>query len=210
MAPERLTDPATADSRRLLVYRLLMLRGLCILAVILIHVTSGLSQMTRTRGLTGVLLFTNALGGFAVPLFITFSGFYLSLNSRNENAGFFYRRTLRLLIIPYVAYSLLYSLLKIRTMGSPWRLLENLFLARAYSHLWFSLMILQLYLLHPYLARWYRACRRRGTLVTAAVLLQISWGLGLAFLFPASGSWATPDLLARSGGFYFRRASDIS
>jgi surface polysaccharide O-acyltransferase-like enzyme len=184
----------SAESRQFFVYNLPLVRGICIAGVILIHVSAYFMTMNRFSFLTCLLVALNSLARFAVPLFIVFSGFWLSLNSRNEHAGPFYGRTLRYLLIPYAAYSVLYTTLHVmRHLGSVrglsneiGRLPYNLLTASAASHLWFVALIVQFYLLHPYLARWYREQKHHGAIVCLAFLLQIGYGVLLILAFPTA------------------------
>jgi len=173
-----------AEARQFFVYKLPLVKGICILGVILIHVTVYATEMTRFGWFSSALIFVNSLTRFAVPLFVTLSGFYLSLNRRNEVAGPFYRRTLKFLLIPYLAYSILYSLPQLLKSHRPWILIKNLLTFDAQSHLWFIALIIQLYLLHPFLSRFYNACKRRGALVFFALILQIAYSSSITALFP--------------------------
>lgn len=198
MRPDAPVSKMTGESRRFLVYQLPLIKGICILGVILIHVTAAFTEMTHSGGLFFTLLFLNSLARFAVPLFVAFSGFYLSLNARNENAVPFYRRTLRFLLVPYILYSVLYSIWDIRSGGDPWRLVKDLPWASASYHLWFGLLVLQLYILHPFLRRRYLACGNRGALVVGAFLLQIGWSVLSITLLPLVWSALSTSLFPDS------------
>jgi surface polysaccharide O-acyltransferase-like enzyme len=146
--------------------------------------------MSRFNGLAQGLLFMDGLFRFGVPLFIVLSGFYLSLNPRNKKAIPFYRHSLKFLLIPYVVYSLFYSLLKFRSGISFSIIIRNLLLASASPHLWFSLTIIQLYLLHPFLYSGYKKSRHRWALVIGAFFIQILWSVAVSLFLP------NPDLQA--------------
>jgi len=177
-------------SRQAFVYPMSLVRGVCILGVILIHVANGSTQFGQSVPLAHMLIFVNCLSRFAVPIFIILSGFYLSLNPKNEQAAPFYRRTLKFLLIPYVSYSILYSMFEFHKTSNAIIIIRDLLIAN--SHLWFIVLILQLYIIHPVLRRWYRARRHSGIIVICAFLIQITWNLAFSILFRA------PDLL-RSG-----------
>ena len=181
------------ESRQYFLYPLLLIKGICILSVILLHVTSEFVRMNQSGWLTITLAFANCLSRFAVPLFVMLSAFYLSLNPRNECAGSFYRRTLKFLVIPYFAYSLVYSIPTFLKNGDPLLIVPNLLTASAADHLWFGLLIIQLYLLHPFLSRWYRACKHRGVLLISAFSLQIA---SMSFSFAL---FRNPDLHTITG-----------
>jgi surface polysaccharide O-acyltransferase-like enzyme len=188
----------TNESKTFFVYKLPLIRGICVLGVILIHTTADFATMTRFGWLGYTLIFLNSLARFAVPLFVVFSGFYLSLNRHNEDAVPFYRRTLRFLIIPYVLYSMFYSILKIGSGGNPLCIITDLPFGSASSHLWFMLLILQLYILHPYLRRWYLACEHRGALVLAVLFLQMAWSILSMTLLPLALSEISISLFPNS------------
>lgn len=165
----------TDESKRYFVYNLPLIKGFCILAVITIHTTARFSTMTQEGGLYFTLAFMNSLSQFAVPLFITISGFYLSLNPRNEKALPLYRRTIRFLIIPYIFYSIFYSILGVTQGNNPLRILADLPLAMSSYHMWFGLVIIQLYLLHPFIHRLFSKYKNTLAILIIAFLLQIFW-----------------------------------
>jgi len=166
------------EARRFVVYRLQLLRGTCIIAVIATHVTEGYREIAMGWLATG-LIYANSLARFAVPVFVLLSGFYLSLNSRNQQALVFYRRTLRFLVGPYVLYSFLYTLVfempSLPLAALPRTIARTLAFGNAAYHLWFMLLVLELYAVHPFLARWYRARDHRGAVVLLAFGVQIIW-----------------------------------
>lgn len=190
------TPSAREDARTFFVYQLPALKGACILGVLTIHVAIGFKAVSADENLFWVLLFLGSLSRFAVPLFVLGSGFHLSLNERNERAHPFYRRTLRFLLVPFVAYSLLYTAIKLRSPAEIPSAIVDLFLGSAHYHLWYGLLVLQLYLLHPVLRRLYLAARHRGLLVVAVGVSQILWNVLIERGFPAfaaSVSTASPE-----------------
>ena len=186
-ADRKICHMGSPESRQFFVCAMPVLRGICMLGVILIHVA--IPEPGTNAWLARALIFANCCARYAVPVFIMLSGFYLSLNTRNESAIPLYRRTLKFLIVPYVIYSVGYSVLKFRTDLSPWLLIQSLLTASASAHLGFGLLIIQLYLLHPFVRRWYRRFRRREMLVAAVFLLQMAWSISLSVWF------REPDLL---------------
>jgi surface polysaccharide O-acyltransferase-like enzyme len=165
-----------------LVYSLPMARGIGILGVIVVHTTTASLAVRGPESFGNVLIFLNSSARFAVPLFIILSGFSLSLNPKNENPIPFYRRTLKYLVLPYIIYSLIYSLTDVYHYRSITRVIGNLVLASASPHLWFGLLILQLYLLHPVLSHWYRTRKHHGLVLCSGLFLQMAWTMGSSFL----------------------------
>jgi surface polysaccharide O-acyltransferase-like enzyme len=182
----------TTNPKQAFVYPMPIVRGICILAVILIHVAYGSVRYGQSKPLTLSLVFLNCISRFAVPVFVMLSGFYLSLNPRNGHAKSLYRRTLKFFIIPYIVYSLVYSVFGVRESGDFLIFLKDLLSAQ---HLWFLILILQFYLIHPMLVRWYHGCSQKGLTVICAFLVQIVWNLSFSQFFHV------PDLLARGAPF---------
>lgn len=130
-------------ARRYFVYRMGFVRGACTLAIIACHISDEAARYLS----------------FGVPIFVILSGFYLSLNLRNERALAFYRRTLKFLVLPYLIYSLVYTIPEMVHGATPERLWRDFLSSRIEPHLWFMPMIIGLYLLHPWLHRLYRRAR---------------------------------------------------
>lgn len=88
------------------------LRGLAILAVILIHTTTRTLEASSFN-LVGFswTLFLNQVMRFAVPLFIMISGFVLEKSSREESYWSFIRRRFSKIFVPYFIWSLFYYFL---------------------------------------------------------------------------------------------------
>jgi surface polysaccharide O-acyltransferase-like enzyme len=192
----------THESREYFVHQFLLVKGICILGVVAIHVSSDFTSMSRLNWLTGGLMLISSFSRFAVPVFIILSGFYLSLNPRNTRALPFYGRTLKFLVIPYFFYSVFYTMLKYRSGISFLLLVKNLLLGSASPHLWFGLTIIQAYLLHPFLFSYYRKCKYRGLVVIMAFAVQILWSVAFSIFVPNPDiQRAGSGVLARIGKF---------
>ena len=88
------------------------LRGIAILAVILIHTT------TRTLEASGFdlpafsfTLFLNQISRFAVPLFFVISGLVLEFSHKEESYWSFIKRRFSKIFVPYIIWSLFYYFL---------------------------------------------------------------------------------------------------
>ena len=181
------TTTKASDPRQALVFQSQRIRGVCVLAIILIHVTPSFHYGTPFGWVTALQLYMNSLARFGVPCFVLLSGFFLSLNARNERPLPFYRRTVRFLLVPYVVYSAGYVVFAHRQFTGIievwlWAMLTG----TAFYHLWFIPVIVQLYLLHPFLRTWYRRTGQGGGLVVTALVIQTVWAV------------ATPDLAAQA------------
>ncbi|MCX5780255.1 MAG: acyltransferase [Firmicutes bacterium] len=133
-----------------------LIRAGTALAVIAIHVTAGYMDL-------GLGYYWNHLVRFAVPLFIVMSGLVLywrDLDDAVIPTGIFYRQRLRKIVVPYFIWTLLYSILNayllhqhdllvfLNTLG------PSLLRGSAYYHLYFLIIILQMYVLYPLLRGW--------------------------------------------------------
>jgi peptidoglycan/LPS O-acetylase OafA/YrhL len=141
-----------------------ILKGIAITAVVLIHVTShGTYTFDPTSYLYFIYLLANRLSQFAVPAFIFASCVLLSYIYRNDfrtitfaKLKTFYTKRFIRIIPPYVIWTLIYLIVRnIESNGSIAITLENYssFLLRGdgYYHLYFVVVILQVYIFLPYL-----------------------------------------------------------
>ena len=141
-----------------------VLKGLSITAVVLIHVTShGVGTFDPTSTSYFVYLILNRLSQFAVPTFIFASCVLLSYihgdDFRTITAGglkaFYSKRFVRI-IPPYLIWTLVYLVVKhIESNGTvrvTWGNYLNLLLrGDGYYHLYFVIVILQVYILLPFI-----------------------------------------------------------
>ena len=141
-----------------------VLKGLCITAVILIHVTShGVGTFDPTSTSYFVYLILNRLSQFAVPTFIFASCVLISYIHRDDfrtiTAGglkaFYTKRFVRI-IPPYLIWTLVYLVVRhIESNGSVVLNLGNYFnlllKSDGYYHLYFVILILQVYIFLPFI-----------------------------------------------------------
>jgi len=141
-----------------------ILKGLSITAVVLIHVTShGVGNFDPTSISYFVYLVLNRLSQFAVPTFIFASSVLLSYihgdsfrNMTIEKLKTFYRKRFLRVIPPYLIWTLVYAVVKhIESNSSVALNLENYFnlllKGDGYYHLYFVIVILQLYIFLPFI-----------------------------------------------------------
>ena len=134
-----------------------MLRGLAIMAVVLIHSCPG--------GMGQVLIrpFLN----FCVPMFFFLSG-HLTCLDRGDWLAFFRKRITRVLV-PYVLWSIIYTLMD---GGGLWRLFSDLLTTNAAPQLYFVAVYIQFVLLTPLLGKLARSRYRwLGLLVSPVSLI---------------------------------------
>lgn len=178
-------------------------RALAILAVVGIHVSGhSLPLLDAERDWRAAAVINRALQ-FAVPAFLTLSAF-LNLRPlmRREGLGEYFRKRALRALWPYLLWSVLYAVFRTRIGPDEltWdRMGAWLLTGKAYYHLYFLLVALQLYLLLPLVAWWFRKRPTFGE--TAIVALGLQW---LVFflnrryaLFTAPGSvllWYLPSV----------------
>lgn len=160
---------------------LYVLRLIATIAVVAIHTTS--QDMT----LSFIGYYGNQLARFSVPMFLILSGFLLFQSDIND--GFlprvdFYRKRFRRILLPYILWTIFYSLvlhyyfngLQNSHMILP-DIVRHLFLGNGFTHLYFVVIIIQLYLLYPFIRRIFQA--RPGTFLMGSLLLSLSCQLVL-------------------------------
>jgi len=155
------------------------LRGLAILAVVLIHATAP-ATVYYSAGSAKYLFYNavNSLVQFAVPLFLFISCVVLSFKQAHqpEPLAVFYGKRLKGVILPYLLWSLFYALLKSWLNGQIneffWltRRGAELLTGTAFYHLYFLLIIMQLYLLLPWLIKLLRRLTLLSVLLSGALL----------------------------------------
>ena len=148
------------------------LRVFSMLAVIMIHVSSSYIFAESNFVFFGMnfAFILNQASRFAVPSFVFISGAALGL--KEENGGYFRQalpRSVKLLI-PYIIWCALYCAKRgepISPAGFAYGLLTGNFA----SHLYFSIVILQMYLLAPLLRKLLR--KYSGWTITAAAAISL-------------------------------------
>jgi surface polysaccharide O-acyltransferase-like enzyme len=160
------------------------IRAVSALSIIVIHV-SGVYTLS-SRGAFA----TNQLVRFAVPVFLLISGLLLSLSGYEFNgiSGYlkFLSKRLKKIFIPYIVWSFIYILFK---MGGDYTTIwsdpagfladtgRRLLYGSAYIHLYFIIIILQLYLLFPILQ--YLMKRYRELVIAVGFTLTLVFQTGI-------------------------------
>jgi peptidoglycan/LPS O-acetylase OafA/YrhL len=166
------------------------LRGFGVLAVIAIHTTGYFTEIKSYNTLVLLNLWTDIFSQFAVPLFILISGFVLARNYRNDfSLTKFYKKRIRSIIPQYLIFSVLYTVFNnwVVMQSNPLStnlslLLNNILHSNASYHLWFFLIIIQLYILYPIIIKIYDFCKlidRAEFLIAFLLIIQTLWMVGI-------------------------------
>ncbi|MCC7555391.1 MAG: acyltransferase [Methanoculleus marisnigri] len=164
------------------------LRGFAALAVIAVHVSMNFTRIPEMSLLELLDVFVYVAAHFAVPVFVFISGWVLAARySGDYSLRGFYRRRARTILLPYLFFTALYLMVTVEgTIGfagvpAPGRVVEALLLGTAAYHLWFFVLIIQLYLLFPLIVRGYDRFNRSGAalfLLLALLFVQVLWNAG--------------------------------
>lgn len=149
-----------------------ILRVISAIAVIVIHITaiyrsaliSGDSFGNyHTDSLLAILLY-DTLTRFAVPCFMMLSGAFLLADDRNMNFKYFYKKSLKNVVIQMVIFSLVFlgyfefkNLYSVITEGGGFSKLlipvVNTLMGRPCSHMWYLYTLTGIYLLIPFVLK---------------------------------------------------------
>ncbi|MFT9848547.1 acyltransferase [Aneurinibacillus sp. REN35] len=176
------------------IYELDWLRAFAALSVISIHTTSTYVMKSDTAYIW------NQAMRYAVPLFIILSGFLLYYSDRNKTSvpyGSFYKRRFSKILIPYVIWTVLYAAYKhwdvllaeeygtfLSSLG------DHLLYGTGFVHLYFLIIMVQLYLIYPLLYVWLK--RHAGSFL--AVTLMLTLTAEFILYFHSLGIWKVPRL----------------
>jgi probable poly-beta-1,6-N-acetyl-D-glucosamine export protein len=155
---------ATGSKKKSLpkLFELDIVRAFAILAVVMIHATAEATvELPVGSGGQAFYFMINKLSNFAVPVFILLSGVVLfyrySQDWSGRQAGLFYLRRVKQVVVPYLIWSLFYYLhnkwvYERDQFYFSWReYVDVLPWADASYHLYFMVIIVQFYLLFPLL-----------------------------------------------------------
>ncbi|NLA31040.1 MAG: acyltransferase, partial [Methanomicrobiales archaeon] len=191
------------------------LRGFAALAVIAVHISMHFTLFPGVSLPALLNAFVYVAAHFAVPVFMFISGWVLALRYSGEySLRTYYRRRARMILPAYLFFTALYLLIPVEGaihlagMPDPGAVVSALLTGTAAYHLWFFVVIIQLYILYPLIIRGYDAFDRAGAalyLLLTLLFFQILWNVGAH----AAGAFAGADwylILARafpSHLFYF-------
>lgn len=159
-----------------------LLRGIAILAVISIHVSSVFTELTIKNSTYKTYVFLDIISSFAVPLFLFVSGYVLTIKYFNKSGGIkkslFYAQRFKKILPSYFVFSLLYIVI-IPNFGALGLtgLAKALVSGTSYYHLWFFIILFQFYLIFPALLYLFKIFSKRKTIlfIFITLALQILW-----------------------------------
>ena len=123
-------------------------RGICIIAVVAIHVLAEYQQRCKNIRLEWVLF--RQLLNFAVPTFIFMAGYFTNVSKVNGSIGRYYLKRVERLLIPYLLWSTLYYLLRGHRQSN---FLNVLVTGNASWQLYYIVVLLQCVIFTPLLVK---------------------------------------------------------
>lgn len=164
-------------------------RAFAMFAVLFVHFSStGLRGVTPESSTFYIYSAFNTLGKIGVPVFFFLSGLVLlySYNKRpftKETILQFYKKRLKYIIVPYIVISTFYFVVRIvhydaftSVPAFLTGLGEGLLWGKAYTHLYFLFVLLQFYLVFPFILYFFKKIKCRVSVVLIVSLaLQFAW-----------------------------------
>lgn len=142
------------------------------MGVIAIHVSMNFTKFTDLSWLPVTLATVDIYAHFAVPLFVAISGFLLAMKyDGSYSVVSFYAKRLNRILIPFLIWSVLYMLINPGIFKNPLQALFGILTGKAYYHLWFFFLIIQLYLIFPYLRKFLK--HKKLWIIIAILFIQV-------------------------------------
>ena len=192
------TGPDPAHGARLAA--LDVFKGIAILAVVLIHVSSHALRRLEGENVHFAVMILNRAAQFAVPAFLFLTALMATRSSLHPgfSALRFYQSKVSRVLVPYLIWSLIYGLFRVETSTVVLSDLGSLTLWRdwllggdAFYHLYFLVVVFQFYAIFP-LVRWFA---RLPTVPAVVILLALQvgayWLNRLVLKSPSPGSLAS-------------------
>mgnify|MGYP001243332727 FL=1 len=157
-----------------------VLKGISIIAVLMIHTTaSAVSTLDKSSISYLIFAFINRFSQFAVPAFIFASAMLLMYNyGHGFDWRLFYKRRLKNVLLPYVIWTMIYGVYLYIVHHVPLRSIltvKNILLGGMFYHLYFIVIIVQLYVLFPVLLYIYKLINKNiYTILISIIIFQIA------------------------------------
>lgn len=179
------------------------MRGMAIIAVVMIHVTVAYDWLTGNSPLVIVNILLNRLSGYAVPLFVLISGIVLANGYWDRyDLKQFYIKRIKSIIPQYIFFTVFYIVWRVLFLAIPLTLLLVVYdfgTASGYYQMWFFALIIQLYIMYPLLEKIYQWFENRQIvvyLVIGSLLLQIVYNLLGSIFINMISSWHYSTVLS--------------
>ncbi|PLR84500.1 acyltransferase [Bacillus canaveralius] len=162
------------------IYEIHFLRAFACLSVVGVHVSATNYGMTQETW-TWFTYFLNQIGRFGTPIFAVISGFLLfyQVKRRGFALGRFLKTRLSKIIIPFLIWSLAYRYLLYyydnQALGDYGAEVKKILLGDSFYHLYFVAIVVQFYLIFPFIQKLFRT--QTLLLVFAFIALLISYNL---------------------------------
>lgn len=134
------------------------IRGICILAVILVHSLS----INKEYNINIINISIRQILNFAVPVFVFMSGYFINIEKfkSKEEILYFYAKRSKKLILPFFIFSCIYCIIYIITTNDEiiWsELIKGLFIGKYGEQLYYIVVLLELVIITPLLVKLYLA-----------------------------------------------------
>ena len=203
-----------------------LLRLICTIAVIVIHVSGTYKGGITDSGVFGhlvenniiVILLYNTLSRFAVPCFVMLSGAFLLSDNKNGEYIYFYNKSIKTIVFPTLIFTILYFLyseaiecIKIVIRGNPitgiLSPVKNLIAGAPYYHMWYMYMLIGLYFFIPLIIQVKSSLGEKNFLKISVVLMIITSISGWTSTFELN--WSIAKVICYIGylmmGYQFRK-----
>ena len=155
-----------------------ILRILAGFSVILIHTTDPFLLFHQyVGGLSWwIIYYLNTLGKTAVPIFIMISGYLLLNPEKVEKVGVFYKRRLRRVVTPLLLWVTIYFIWREfwgKVDVDLWHIIKAL-LTVDLGPLYFLVVILELYLLAPYILKFTKKGKIEAKMVLTTLVMSMA------------------------------------
>ncbi|MGK7246185.1 acyltransferase [Buttiauxella agrestis] len=185
-------------------YSIDLLRTVCCFLVVGIHVTPYYNQyllqsVSETQKIIALLI--QSVVRVGLPVFFVISGMYI-LNCNISSVTDFYRKRVSSLIIPFIIYAFLHSVIYMTVAGMPITpktvldIIEQMKSSTGISpHFWFVYSMLGIYLVSPAFNVFIKGLSERDSIIALVVILtssgymQYLGGAVPGFSLPTLGVW---------------------
>ena len=147
------------------------IRGVCILAVILIHSLQFSDNIMANYLFIGIRSCIN----FCVAVFIFMAGYFTNINKFDNDKKGFYKTKFKRLVIPLLLWNLIYVSIKLicGKYENTYSLIKSLFSFSSSAQLYYILVLIQLFILLPLIIKMLNNKRTKWILYTITPLYNM-------------------------------------